>query len=417
MESSPSLVEGTRFYYGWVNVVVASVAMSATFPGRTYGLGLIKEPLRADLGISDLQFNLFNFWAIIIGAACVIPIGRLIDRWGSRFVLLCVSLALGISVLLMSRVHDEANLFLTLTMVRGLGQGALSVVAIALVSKWFKRRVGLAMGVFTILLGIGFIFPNFAVGAMVKDSGWRIAWEYVGYALIFGLAPIGWFFARRTPESMGLPPDEPIQETHSSVSMRLGQALRTPAFWVYAAAATIFNLVFSAMTLDNESLLIERGLDGEKAKALIMAVLFLSGLPVNFLFGWLSRTYSKGKLLAVGVGITGASLLYFPFVDTMSGATIYALLLGAAGGATTVIYFAIFGHTFGRGHIGAIQATVQVLSVFASATGPVVLALCRDYFGSSQPFFYCFAALSVALAVMSWAVRPPARDAFQESTP
>lgn len=165
-------------------------------------------------------------------------------------------------------------------------------------SKWFKRRVGLAMGIFTILLGIGFLFPNFAVGAVVKNSGWRAAWEYVGYALIFGLAPLGWLFAHRTPEAIGVKPDEPIQETHHATSMRLGQALPTLAFWVYVAAATIF-------TLDNESLLVEWGLDGAKAKELIMAVLFLPGLPVNFLFGGLSRIYSKGKLLAVGGLLTG----------------------------------------------------------------------------------------------------------------
>lgn len=47
--------------------MVASVAMSATFPGQTYGLGLIKEPLRADLGISDLQFNLFLTLTMVRG--------------------------------------------------------------------------------------------------------------------------------------------------------------------------------------------------------------------------------------------------------------------------------------------------------------------------------------------------------------
>src|SRR5262249_48283761 len=90
------------FYYGWVNVAVAAVAMSATLPGRTYGLGLIKEPLRADLGIDDLHFNVLNFWAILIGASVVLPVGWLIDRLGARAMLVAVALALGGSVLFMS---------------------------------------------------------------------------------------------------------------------------------------------------------------------------------------------------------------------------------------------------------------------------------------------------------------------------
>src|SRR5262245_18193808 len=125
------------FYYGWVNVVVAAVAMSATLPGRTYGLGHIKEPLRADLGTSDLWFNWLNGWAIVLGALLVPPVGWLIDHLGTRRTLALVAAALGGCVLLMSRVSNENESFVTLTLVRGLGQGALSVVAIALVGKWF----------------------------------------------------------------------------------------------------------------------------------------------------------------------------------------------------------------------------------------------------------------------------------------
>src|SRR5262245_51654528 len=169
------------FYYGWVNVALAAVAMSATLPGRTYGLGLIKEPLRADLDISDLRFNVLNFWAIVIGAAVVLPVGRLIDRFGTRAVLSLVGTLLGGSVLLMARAVTETQLAVTLTLVRGLGQGALSVVAIALVGKWFRRRAGIAMGVFTVLLAVGFVAPIFAVGAAVQSLGWRTAWEGVGF--------------------------------------------------------------------------------------------------------------------------------------------------------------------------------------------------------------------------------------------
>jgi hypothetical protein len=46
----------------------------------------------------------------------------------------------------------------------------------------------------------------------------------------------------------------------------------------------------------------------------------------------------------------------------------------SSGGIITVIYFAVYGHTYGRTHLGVIQAVVQVLAVLASATGPVVLA-------------------------------------------
>src|SRR5262245_5401593 len=223
------------FYYGWVMVGLAAVAMSATLPGRTYGLGLIKQPLRDSLGVGDLEFNVFNFWAVILGAAVVLPVGWLIDRLGVRTVLVAVALALGGSVLLMSQAPDKPSLFVTLTLVRGFGQGALSVVAIALVGKWFRRRIGPAMGLFTVLLALGFIGPIFAVGAAVTAyDNWRPAWALVGYVLVFGLAPLGWLLARRSPESCGIVTDELVpQAAARPVSVPLGAALKTAGFWVF----------------------------------------------------------------------------------------------------------------------------------------------------------------------------------------
>src|SRR5262245_65347845 len=106
------------FYYGWVNVAVAAVAMSATLPGRTYGLGLIKVPLCDELGIDYTRFNWLNGWAIVLGALLVPPVGRLIDRLGTRGTLGLVAGALGGCVLLMSRAASEGELFVTLTLVQ-----------------------------------------------------------------------------------------------------------------------------------------------------------------------------------------------------------------------------------------------------------------------------------------------------------
>jgi hypothetical protein len=113
-------------------------------------------------------------------------------------------------------------------------------------------------------------------------------------------------------------------------------------------------------------------------------------------------------VLAAGVALLAASLALFPAVTAVPAAAGYAALLGVSGGVITVIYFAVYGHAYGRGHLGSIQAAVQVLSVLASATGPVAHAACREYAGTTDPFFYAFALAAAALAVWAWVVRPPA---------
>ena len=192
-----------------------------------------------------------------------------------------------------------------------------------------------------------------------------------------------------------------------SVSLR--EALRTPTFWTYTLAATLFNLVFSALTLDNEALLVEHGLNGRQANDLILGVLMVSGLPANIVAGWLARRQPMGRLLAAGVAILALSLGVFPAVHSVGMAAGYAVLLGVSGGIITVIYFAVYGHIYGRTHLGLIQAFVQALSVLASATGPLVLAGFREYRGDTTLFFYAFATAAAIVAVPAWVVPVPAQ--------
>src|ERR1044072_1548020 len=82
------------FYYGWVHVFIAGLAMVGTLPGRTQGLGLITQTLPKDLQIDRVHFARINLWATLIGALFSIGVGRLIDRFGSRIILTVVAVSL-----------------------------------------------------------------------------------------------------------------------------------------------------------------------------------------------------------------------------------------------------------------------------------------------------------------------------------
>jgi MFS family permease len=398
------------FYYGWVIVVVAALAMTATLPGRTHGLGLIAEPLKADLKLTGVQFTWLNFWAILLGAALCLPTGRLIDRLGARIVLTAVALALGGAVLAMSQVEDELPFFVTLTLVRGLGQGALSVVSMAIIGKWFTRRLGPAMAVFTVLLGPGFFVGISFLSSGVQDYGWRAAWSGLALVLVFGMAPLGWLLARSTPEKLGLsveqPAEAPDKPPAAGVGMTLAQALRTPTFWVFTLAASWFGLAWSAVTLANEAILKDQGFGEPGIYGQVMAVLGASGLPSNLVGGWLARRYSMGRLLGGGMLAFAGSLLFFPSIHTMGAVYAYALLLGVAGGLITVVFFVVYGHAFGRAHLGYIQGAAQVLTVVASASGPLVLEGCKAWQGSYHLFFYGAGIVALILALWGWFVHP-----------
>lgn len=229
-------------YYGWVMLAVAAMAMTATLPGRTHGLGLITKPLSEDLGISEVRFGVINFWSILLGAAFCLPVGRLIDRYGSRLTMTLVTAGLGIVVILTGRVESTAALFLLLTLTRGLGQGALSVLSTTLVGKWFTRRLALAMGIFAVLLALGFMGSVLGMGAAIKAVGWRAAWGQMGWLILLVAAPLSLLLTRSTPESIGLQTDEAVPKSEPAdprIDLTLREAIASPAFWAFSAAMVV----------------------------------------------------------------------------------------------------------------------------------------------------------------------------------
>lgn len=86
----------------WVHVAVAALAMVLTMPGRTQGLGLFTEPLLRSLELDRESYGFVNTWATLLGALFCLPCGWLIDRFGTRAVLLFVTTSLGCTVLAMS---------------------------------------------------------------------------------------------------------------------------------------------------------------------------------------------------------------------------------------------------------------------------------------------------------------------------
>ena len=144
-------VKGYFDIYGWVNLAFAALAMVATLPGRSVGIGLITEPLLRDLTISRIAFGEMNFWATLIGAPFNLICGPAIDRFGVRSVVTTVLFILSLVVLEFSQVASAGLLLFLLILMRGVGQSALSVVSLTMVGKWFVRRLSIAMGIFAVM--------------------------------------------------------------------------------------------------------------------------------------------------------------------------------------------------------------------------------------------------------------------------
>jgi MFS family permease len=388
---------------------MAALAMVGTLPGRTQGLGLITEPLLAELGVGRVRYAQINLVATLAGAFFAFGVGRVIDRRGSRVVLTVVAAALGVVVLAMSQVATGGALLIFITLTRGLGQTALSIVSLAMVGKWFQRRLTWAMGVYSVAMSVGFMIAFPIIGSVVLTRGWRFAWGAIGIALAAGLAPLAWLLVRSMPESVGEEIDGgsdtmpgPAAHTNST----FGEALRTPAFWIFASASALYGLVASGVGLFNESILAERGFKPEIYHQ-ALAITAITGLGGNFIAGAWAERGSLRSVLVVAMLILTIALAALPHVSTALHVLAQAVAMGVAGGFVMVVFFSFWGRTYGHTHLGRIQGAAQVMTVVASAIGPLLLAWCVDRTGSYATAFYALAIAVLALGAAAAVTRDP----------
>jgi len=297
------------------------------------------------------------------------------------------------------------------TLTRGFGQSALSVVSLAMIGKWFRRRLTTAMAVYALAMSIGFMAAFPLVGALVQSSGWRIAWAAIGLCLVFGLAPIAWMFDRSTPESIGAEVDgggvSREEQRIAGAQATLGEALRSPAFWVFALASAVYGLVASGIGLLNESILVERGFTPDIYYR-ALAVTAITGLLGNFAAGALAGRTSLRTILVTALLVLAGGLTGLAHVTTVAQVMAQAVAMGIAGGFIMVVFFAFWGRAYGRAHLGRIQGAAQALTVVASAVGPLFLAMWSEATGSYALAFYVLAAVVAVLAMAAATVTVPA---------
>lgn len=405
-----------RVYYGWVILGVAAMAMFMSGPGQSYSMAAFIDPMLADLGLARSQYSLAYLVATLISGALLPIVGRLLDGKGARLVLPIVAGLLGLSCLGMSRVGGPLELYVGLTFVRSLGQGALTLIGTWLVSQWFERRRGMAMG----LLGLGSTvsFMLFPAGnmAMIEGFGWRGAWVILGLAVWALLAIPALLLVRNRPEDLGLDDvdraprpagaKEADGSSRSYASWTSSQAIRTASFWKVIAAMATGAMVSTGLVFHQVSILGDRGLSGGMA-VWLLTIQAAFACVTSLAGGALADRVAPRKSLAASMlfMVLAMFLLFIPV--SIATAVLYSALLGLHTGIQRYSGALTLAGYFGRGHFGSIKGIAMSVVIGASALGPMPLALARDFLGHYDSALVALMIFPIAAGIAVWSARPP----------
>ena len=196
-----------RFFYGWLMLAVAALMLFASGPGQSHFFSVFIAPISEGLGISRTSVSSAYAGATLAAAFGLPYVGRLVDRFGVRRVVLVVAILFGAAAIAFGRVGGMVTLALGFAALRFLGQGSLMLSSANLVAQWFSRRRGFALS----LMALGFsasiaIHPPLAQW-LIDHFGWRDAWLWLGVLTWLLLLPPIIFLVQNRPEDLDLVPD------------------------------------------------------------------------------------------------------------------------------------------------------------------------------------------------------------------
>ncbi len=378
-----------KVYPGWWVLLGLFLLYAASNGILIFTLPLIYPELIKDFGWNEAQVTL-PATVFFVTAAALHPIGgMLLDRYSPKLLMVigygAIACGLGLYPFITS-----LNELMLIHVLFGLGLGLAGLVANMLVlTRWFVRRRGLAVGI--LLMGASFggaIFP-LLVRQVLIDDGWREAVSLL--ALIGGalmMLPLI-FLVRDRPET---PLRDAIQATNSdsrspaepTASMQktgptLSKALRSPVFYLLVAAtATLWFCIVGV--LQHQAIYLGQDLGISKDTIpLVFSIFFWAGIVGKFGFGYLSDRLNKVHVMLVCIGnfILGLWLLRNLDGNSVPLTFAYAVIYGlGTGGAFSMIQLVIAEHFAGQAY-GKILGIFTFVDTMAGAGGTQAIGMLR----------------------------------------
>jgi MFS family permease len=389
------LTEFDLGYYGWRVVLAACLGVMAGFGSLfVYTFAVFVKPLSAAFGWSREAISLgFGLAAITLGLISPL-LGRWIDRFGPRRIILPCMTVFGCAIASLALLRSGVWKFYATCIVLGLvGNGAAHLAYSRSISTWFERRLGMALALVMVGAGMGaMMLPVFAQ-AIISRAGWRVAYLSLGcLALLLGL-PLSWRYV--VERDAGRSATSAV--VHSGQTWQ--QGLRSYAFWIIVAVLFVSSISMNGAITHLSALLTDREITPGDA-ALCASVLGASSLIGRIGVGWLLDRFFGARVALVVSLITAAGIFLLAHASSFLVGCLASALIGVGAGGEAAITPYLLTRYFGLRAFSTLYGLTWTFYAAAGAIGPVMLGRAFDSTGSYASLLVILAvALSLAAAM------------------
>jgi MFS family permease len=405
--------EQPRFFHGWWIVVAAGIGLCLSYgPVIIYSFGVFIKPLSQELHASRASISFAFTLANLVQSISSPLAGRLADRLGARRIILVSTAVFALFLIYSNQLPAKLwSLYAFFGLLGFVGSGAAPIPYVKVISRWFDRHRGLALGLAMFGIGAGAILMPALAQKLIAMFGWRATYLVIGLLILMVSVPVVACFLKESPEEIGLLPDGAVaarsvpHEEDSEEGLTWRDARRSATFWLMVGAVFLIGASLHGCVVHLAPMLSDQGVSAQRvglAISILGSALLIGRVGSGYL---LDRFFAPRVAMCIFGAVTcGIALLR---IGAMSGLFfLAAFLIGLGMGAEVDIMAYLTGRYFGLRAFGEIYGYTFASFVLAGALGPWLMGLGFDRFGSYSSILVVFMLATLAAAALMTRLGP-----------
>jgi sugar phosphate permease len=335
---------------------------------------------------------------LLVGPLFGFAAGSIVDHFGPRRIMMAGILMAGIALVGLGRI-SSLGMFYVFYLFNALGYvcgGPLPVQV--LLSRWFVKSRGKAMGFAYLGIGIGGALVPLIAHALAQRFGWQAALQILGLSIVLMAFPLA-FFLKEAPAPLRILPETRLTETKS--------AFKTISFYLLVLGSMCS---VAAISGTQQNLKLFLSLDrhyaqGETARILSLVLTF--SIVGRLLMGWLADRYSKKGVMLLIYVLVAAAIPFLIFGRARLAVYIFAAVFGIGLGGDYMIIPLMTAEIFGVQVLGRLMGVILTTDGIAEAASPWLMGRLRDTTGSYTEGYFLLAGVALLGAVTVLALPKP----------
>jgi MFS family permease len=362
--------------------------------------GLFLIPVSTEFGWPRSAVSLVLLVLAIAGALSYPVVGRIIDRYGARRVILVGNILFAMSVGLVSTTSASPAYFYFIYALVGITAAIPSTVMYTkVIAGWFDSNRGFALGFAGGFgNGIGAAIAPVFVASLIASYGWRGA--HLGIALVILAVgfPVLFLLLRDAPSSQ-------ITNSDESNGMTLAEARKTKPFWIILIAVALGAGCMTAVFAHVVPMLVDRNISMDRAVSVLITFSLVTAVwQVGM--GYILDRFPKPWIAAPFYILAMIGLILLESDASYPLLLVAGALMGLGLGTEYGVLPYFLSRYFGVRHYGAISGMIYGVIVLTQGVTPFLMDLNFDASGNYRAAVVVICAAMLASAYLLTRLKP-----------